>query len=134
MMSRFSSVVRVKSLKTGMFCGPVTIAAYMCSALVLVRAGAYLPSVRAPPAAATLWHIAQLMRKSSAPAETSPSPSSTWASGNDGPGDTDWVKAASASICSCVNCTGFCGAWGPCICSGMRPVETWNSTESSPTP
>ncbi|BDZ53153.1 hypothetical protein GCM10025870_02260 [Agromyces marinus] len=37
-------------------------------------------------------------------------------------------------ICSSVNCTGFCSAWGPCICMGMRPVPTWKSTDAAPTP
>ncbi|CNL25857.1 Uncharacterised protein [Mycobacterium tuberculosis] len=106
----------------------------MCSALVSVMAGAYLPSVSAPPAAATLWHIAQLTRKSSAPCATSPSPSRISSAGNSGPGASDCTYAAIARTCSSVNCGSFCGACGPCICSGMRPVDTWNSTASSPTP
>src|SRR6478735_8940240 len=35
----------------------------MCLGVVPSRAGAYLPRVRAPPAPAKLWHIAQLTRK-----------------------------------------------------------------------
>src|SRR6478735_1680519 len=35
----------------------------MCFGVVPSSAGAYLPRVRAPPAPAKLWHIAQLTRK-----------------------------------------------------------------------
>ena len=72
----------------------------------LSSAGAYLPSVSAPPAPATLWHIAQLMRNSSAPWAASPSPSSVLsARGTPGPGASDCdVGGRAAAICSSVNC------------------------------
>src|SRR3546814_6921079 len=107
--------------------------AYMLGVLVVCRPVAYLPSVSDPPAPATLWHIAQLMRNSSAPWATSPSPSSTSSSGKVGPGEVDCTYSAIAAIWSSVNCTGFCGACGACACSGILPVDTWQCTDSSPT-
>ena len=62
MISRFSSGVMVPSPNTGIDCGPVSIASYMCRGVVFFSEGAYLPRVRAPPEPAKLWHMAQLVR------------------------------------------------------------------------
>ncbi len=93
-----------------------------------------MPSVSAPPAAATLWHMAQLMRKSSAPLAGSPFPSRYWPSGMAGPGASEATYAASSFTCVSVNCVGFSGAWTVVPWSGMRPEPTWKSTEAAPTP
>src|SRR6218665_1224159 len=102
--------------------------------LVDSRLGSYLPSVNAPPAPATLWHIAQLIRKSSAPFAASPPPEVSEASGITGPGASDATWAANSAICSSVNCGSFSGACGPFAAIGIRPVPTWKSTDAAPTP
>ena len=47
--ARLSSGVMVLSPKTGIDCGPVSIASYMCFGVVFFSEGAYLPRVSAPP-------------------------------------------------------------------------------------
>src|SRR6187402_997858 len=105
----------------------------MCFALTLVSGGAYLPSVSAPPAPATLWHIAQLTRNNSAPCDRSPL-SSDVLDGMAGPGPSVATYAARAAICESVNCGGFSSICGPVAAAGMRPVPTWKSTAAAPTP
>src|SRR6478752_1076476 len=104
----------------------------MCFGVVPSSAGAYLPRVRAPPAPAKLWHIAQLTRKIWPPSAMallfSGVPGSMtvvyFSSGIAGPGPSE----ASS------NFTLFWGAWTFGPASGIRPVPTWKSTEAAPTP
>src|SRR5580698_7104309 len=104
----------------------------MCSADTPLSAGAYLPSVSAPPAPATLWHIAQLVRNSWAPLAALPFPPRYWSDGIAGPGDFDATYSASARTCASVNCDGFCSSCGPDAAAGIRPVPTWNETAAAP--
>src|SRR5471032_1447518 len=106
----------------------------MCSAETPLRLGAYLPSVSAPPAPATLWRIAQLMRNSSAPLAALPVPPRYCLDGIPGPTAFDPTNSASARTCWSVNWDGFCSSCGPDAAAGIRPVETWNCTEAAPTP
>src|SRR5439155_8865432 len=90
MMACFCSGVIVRSLNTGMFWGPVSIASYMCLAETPVSAGAYFPCVRAPPLPAKLWHCAQFVRNSSPPsARLAPEVLSWSFVGIDGPGPSE---------------------------------------------
>jgi hypothetical protein len=82
-----------------------------------------------------LWHIAQLVRKISAPRETSaPSVLSMSSDGIDGPGARLAMYAETWRISSSLSFTWLSGACGPVACSGMRPVPTWKSTDAAPTP
>ena len=51
-----------------------------------------------------------------------------------GPAPSEATYADRAAVCSSSNCGGFASACGPFICIGMRPVDTWKSTEAAPTP
>src|SRR6478735_4145740 len=107
----------------------------MCLLVMSPIAGAYLPRVRAPPAPAALWHMAQLTRNSSPPLAASPLVGSTASSeGTAGPGASDSMYAPSDSICASVNWGSPPGAWTIGPESGMRPVPTWKSTDAAPTP
>src|SRR5665647_1277385 len=103
MMSFLSVGDRLVSLKTGIDCGPVTMASYMCLPLTLRRLGANLPRVRAPPEPAKLWHIAQLTLNSWFPRAMLPSPLVNWLSGTDGPGPRVATYAARDAICASLN-------------------------------
>ena len=104
MICRLSSGVSTSSEKTGICCGPVSMASYMCFAETPMSVGAKRPRGRAPPAPAKLWQAVQLVRKNSPPrtmsslvtSETSYSDSS----GTSGPGPSEATYAASASISS----------------------------------
>ncbi len=72
-MSLTSSSVSWDGPKTGMFSGPVRIAAAISTSVAGERSGAYLPLERAPPVPTKLWHCAQLRRNSSPPSARSAS-------------------------------------------------------------
>src|SRR5680860_798409 len=67
MMSFFCSGTSTCSEKTGISCGPVSMASYMCLSLTPIRVGACLPPGSAPPDPAKLWQAVQLVRKNCPP-------------------------------------------------------------------
>src|SRR5919112_2778397 len=102
---------------------------------VSLGGGAYLPRVKAPPAPAKLWHIAQLTRKISPPlAGSPPSAVANSASGTAGPGASEPTYADSCRTSSPLNRFLASGACGPGSAIGIRPVPTWKSTDAAPTP
>src|SRR5436190_15085970 len=104
MTSRFSEGLSTRSENTGICCGPVSMASYMCFSLTPLSEGANLPRGSAPPAAAKLWQAVQFVRQNCPPLETAdestPAVSYSDLSGTAGPGPRDATYAASALISS----------------------------------